>query len=210
MHHIHIISTGTIQALNEIGVPVLTIATKVDKLKPNELTTALSKLRRVFELPDTQPIAFSSTHAIGRRELWRGIRAGIIDDFGGAYDEPEFDDDNEYSSTGSSNSVGDVQVWEDELLEELGEEPAEERVIADADNDSSLKHATVATSTNKRQNSSEVTFAPSSAAAPHTADAINLNTSATTTAPAETFPNTGKSVSSGRFLQALKRKRRAE
>lgn len=51
---------------------VVTVATKVDTLKPAELNDHLLELQQAYGL-STAPIAFSATKGTGRSELWREI-----------------------------------------------------------------------------------------------------------------------------------------
>lgn len=73
--------------LGEEGIPTAVVATKCDKLKPQELVEALERLRKDYRLP-APPVAFSSVTGLGRKEVWRVIRAGIVG-------EDELDDDEE-------------------------------------------------------------------------------------------------------------------
>lgn len=76
-------------------MPVTVIATKVDKLKPNELERSLRDLNSGFDLPDSQPIPFSAETGFGKKEVWRTIKSSILDDLSGE-DESDEDDDEEY------------------------------------------------------------------------------------------------------------------
>ena len=60
-------------------VPVVVVATKVDKLNVNEKERNLNRLREALVLPTDQPIPFSSTSGLGRSELWRYIQRYIED-----------------------------------------------------------------------------------------------------------------------------------
>lgn len=62
-------------ALVETGVPSLVVATKVDKLKRNERSRNLAAIRREFQLPQGQPLPFSSVTKEGRDALWDRIEA---------------------------------------------------------------------------------------------------------------------------------------
>ena len=56
--------------LEECQVKYTVVATKVDKLKANQVEPAMRLLRERLALPDGQPLPFSSTKKIGLRELW--------------------------------------------------------------------------------------------------------------------------------------------
>ena len=56
--------------LEECQVKYTVVATKVDKLKANQVEPAMRLLRERLALPDGQPLPFSSIKKIGLRELW--------------------------------------------------------------------------------------------------------------------------------------------
>jgi len=73
------------------GLPFIVVATKCDKLNGNcggggasfvsggdEASKSLSALREAFDLPSNQPVAFSSITGLGRRDILRAIRSGIV------------------------------------------------------------------------------------------------------------------------------------
>ena len=61
-------SSDSIMAI-EVAV-VDAVATKVDKLKANEVEPTMRRLRESLALPEGQPLQFSATKNIGIRELW--------------------------------------------------------------------------------------------------------------------------------------------
>jgi len=61
--------------LEESDKPLLTVATKSDKLSNNELRTNLEHIARV--LNDDSVMAYSAKSGRGREELWRVIRDAI-------------------------------------------------------------------------------------------------------------------------------------
>lgn len=63
--------------LEEEGIPTAIVATKCDKLKPQETEVALESLKSAYGLEDV-PVAFSSVTGLGRKMLWRLIRDGIL------------------------------------------------------------------------------------------------------------------------------------
>ena len=56
--------------LEECKVKTTVVATKVDKLKANEVEPTMRRLRESLALPEGQPLQFSATKNIGIRELW--------------------------------------------------------------------------------------------------------------------------------------------
>lgn len=52
-------------------VKTTVVATKVDKLKKNDVEPTLKRLRESLALPDDQPLPFSATKKDGVRELWQ-------------------------------------------------------------------------------------------------------------------------------------------
>jgi len=62
-------------ALHEADVPLLVVATKVDKLKRAEKARALAVLRDEFHLEDDEIVPFSSVSREGRDEVWSRIEA---------------------------------------------------------------------------------------------------------------------------------------
>jgi len=68
-----------LSALYDMGVPLLVVATKVDKLSQNELAGALDKIRIGLDLPIGQPFYVSSSTGEGIRELW-SIVMGACED----------------------------------------------------------------------------------------------------------------------------------
>mmetsp|Transcript_7249 Transcript_7249/g.12253 ORF Transcript_7249/g.12253 Transcript_7249/m.12253 type:complete len:238 (-) Transcript_7249:303-1016(-) len=53
------------------GLPAVVVATKVDKLRKNDVEERLRLLQDRLDLPRDQPIALSCTSGLGRRELWQ-------------------------------------------------------------------------------------------------------------------------------------------
>jgi hypothetical protein len=56
-----------------MGVPLIVVATKIDKLKPSEVELAMAEIRDGLGLPDGQPLRISCVTGEGIRELWRII-----------------------------------------------------------------------------------------------------------------------------------------
>jgi GTP-binding protein len=62
-------------ALCDVEIKVLVVATKVDKLSKHERKPQLERLREAFDLPVGQPLGFSSKTGEGRDLVWRKIEA---------------------------------------------------------------------------------------------------------------------------------------
>ncbi len=64
------------------------MATKVDKLKPNEVQNQLHKIQEAYGLPSSLFIPFSSITGEGKGEVWKAIRDSM-EQKGIAYDDME-------------------------------------------------------------------------------------------------------------------------
>ena len=64
---------AVLAALFDMGVPLIVVATKSDKLKINEVETAMATIRDGLGLPDGQPLRVSGVTGEGVRDLWRII-----------------------------------------------------------------------------------------------------------------------------------------
>jgi len=62
-------------ALHEADVPVLVVATKVDKVKRAEKAKAIATLRSEFRLEENEIVAFSSVTRDGKDAVWDHIEA---------------------------------------------------------------------------------------------------------------------------------------
>ena len=60
-------------ALYDMGVPLVVVATKVDKLANSEVDSSLEIIRRGLGLPHGQPLCVSSVTGEGTKELWKII-----------------------------------------------------------------------------------------------------------------------------------------
>lgn len=60
-------------ALFDMGVPIVVVATKSDKLKANEIEPAMKSIRAGLGLPEGQPLRVSGVTGEGVKELWRII-----------------------------------------------------------------------------------------------------------------------------------------
>lgn len=64
---------AVLAALFDMGVPLIVVATKSDKLKSSEVESAMSTIREGLGLPDGQPLRVSGVTGEGVRDLWRII-----------------------------------------------------------------------------------------------------------------------------------------
>ncbi|KAL9185370.1 hypothetical protein ACHAXT_003147 [Thalassiosira profunda] len=64
---------AVLAALFDMGVPLIVVATKSDKLKASELDSAMSTIREGLGLPDGQPLRVSGVTGEGVKDLWRII-----------------------------------------------------------------------------------------------------------------------------------------
>lgn len=62
-------------ALQGANIPILVVATKVDKLKKNERFRKLGAIRKEFGLGKDQPVAFSSVTGEGKQAVWDRLDA---------------------------------------------------------------------------------------------------------------------------------------
>lgn len=61
---------AVLAALYDIGIPLVVVATKIDKLKNSEVEPSLETIRQGLGLPDGQPLCVSSVTGEGTKELW--------------------------------------------------------------------------------------------------------------------------------------------
>ena len=64
---------AVLAALFDLGVPLVVVATKVDKVSKNQLEVCLETVRDGLGLPDGQPLPVSSVTGEGTRDLWKII-----------------------------------------------------------------------------------------------------------------------------------------
>jgi GTP-binding protein len=62
---------AVLAALYDMGVPLIVVATKVDKLQKTEVEPSLEIIRRGLGLPHGQPLCVSSVTGEGTKELWK-------------------------------------------------------------------------------------------------------------------------------------------
>jgi GTP-binding protein len=63
------------------NVPMLVLATKVDKLKLEEIEPNLARLHQYFRLPEGMPVPFSSVTGLNRRAVWGAIRDACVGEY---------------------------------------------------------------------------------------------------------------------------------
>lgn len=63
------------------NVPLLVLATKVDKLKIEEIEGNLGKLHNYFKLPEGMPVPFSSVTGVNKRAVWNAIRDACVGEY---------------------------------------------------------------------------------------------------------------------------------
>ncbi|KAL3806086.1 hypothetical protein ACHAXA_006992 [Cyclostephanos tholiformis] len=61
---------AVLAALYDMGVPLIVVATKCDKLNANEVELAMGTIRDGLGLPDEQPLRISAVTGEGIRDLW--------------------------------------------------------------------------------------------------------------------------------------------
>lgn len=66
------------QYLEETGVTVLVVATKIDKLRPSEVESALDRMQTAYGARGHQVIPFSALTGHGKKDLWRAIRDNLL------------------------------------------------------------------------------------------------------------------------------------
>ncbi len=66
------LDSGMVAYLQELGLPFVVAATKVDKLAKSRKSRSLRAIRE--QLPGSEVIAFSANTGEGRHELWQMIR----------------------------------------------------------------------------------------------------------------------------------------
>lgn len=73
-----------IDGLDQAGIPVVVVATKVDKLKKQQRQRQLAAIRRTFGLRGGQPLPFSAATGEGVDAVWDAIEAACREAAGGA------------------------------------------------------------------------------------------------------------------------------
>jgi GTP-binding protein len=100
---------AVLAALFDMGVPLVVVATKVDKVTGKERETNLKNIQLGLGLPDGQPLCISSVTGENTKQLWSIILDSCerkIDELQGIEEEFEEDDDEIYDD--------DEEVWVDD------------------------------------------------------------------------------------------------
>lgn len=66
------------QYLEETGVTVVVVATKIDKLRPSEVGSAMDRMQTAYGARGHQVIPFSAITGHGKKDLWRAIRDNLL------------------------------------------------------------------------------------------------------------------------------------
>ena len=103
-----------IQVLRSKNLPVVLVATKIDKLKSSaEFANSLNALEDFYEV---EPLFFSSTTRQGRPELWARVNELLFSEDADSYDEVEWVLDEEDEGPLEVASSDPVPLSDDDLL----------------------------------------------------------------------------------------------
>lgn len=106
------------QSLAENGIPFAIVLTKADLVSKAELPQVIENIRKLYALPKDQPVAFSATEGIGRKDVWRLIKNAILDDGSEAEEEAEEEtEDEEEEAVEDNEDVDDIDDIEDDTLQ---------------------------------------------------------------------------------------------
>jgi GTP-binding protein len=87
---------AVLAALYDMGVPIVVVATKMDKIAKTQLDGALETIRDGLGLPEGQPLCVSSATGAGLKDIWRIILEaceGMVDEFGRKLESGGSDED---------------------------------------------------------------------------------------------------------------------
>lgn len=104
-------------ALYDLGIPLVVVATKLDKLKANEREQFLERINVELGLPDNQPLAISSMTGEGVKDLWRIILDACEDkvaELKGELDTNDEDDDEEDEDDWWDDDGNKKEVFQDD------------------------------------------------------------------------------------------------
>eukprot|EP00521_Asterionellopsis_glacialis_P014326 CAMPEP_0195304128 /NCGR_PEP_ID=MMETSP0707-20130614/33911_1 /TAXON_ID=33640 /ORGANISM="Asterionellopsis glacialis, Strain CCMP134" /LENGTH=528 /DNA_ID=CAMNT_0040367847 /DNA_START=52 /DNA_END=1638 /DNA_ORIENTATION=- len=104
---------AVLAALYDMGVPLVVVATKVDKLSNNERDSCLETVRDGLGLPDGQPFCVSSATGEGTKDLWTIILEACetcLEDFKNKLEKAGSDDDDD---DGDLDEDGDDDIQYD-------------------------------------------------------------------------------------------------
>lgn len=106
---------GMIAFLKDEQLPFVIVATKVDKLKRDEVTKSLATIRREFDLGEDFPLVpFSAVTGEGSKGIWRVLRDVLMGDSAVLEDDEEYDGSEEEEDE-EGGGEGDEGQEEDEL-----------------------------------------------------------------------------------------------
>lgn len=77
-HGVQNLDAEMIWGLRQAHIPLLVLATKVDKIKRSKRAAALKEIRKPLGLSTQQIIAFSSLEGLGVEETWRVLNAVAV------------------------------------------------------------------------------------------------------------------------------------
>lgn len=80
--------------LDEEGITYFVVATKCDKLNNQEQLKMLTYLNERYLLPPGQPLPVSSVTGLGKKDLWRVIKSGILGELDSESEEDDEEMDN--------------------------------------------------------------------------------------------------------------------
>ena len=122
---------AVLAALFDMGVPLIVVATKSDKLKPSEVETAMATIRDGLGLPDGQPLRVSGVTGEGVRDLWRIILDACetrVNELKVAIEEGRDDG-------GSMRIIVDEEGDSDDFYDDFSEDDEEEEAYFEDDDD---------------------------------------------------------------------------
>jgi len=127
---------AVLAALYDKGVPILVVATKIDKVSSTQLEGALTEIRNGLGLPEGQPFSVSCVTGVGVKELWRIILEACEQHVGELNQKMEsgegmetirlFDNNDEMAYDQGYDWIQDRVMYEDEIDDWVEEEEEEE------------------------------------------------------------------------------------
>mmetsp|Transcript_11698 Transcript_11698/g.16399 ORF Transcript_11698/g.16399 Transcript_11698/m.16399 type:complete len:533 (-) Transcript_11698:664-2262(-) len=107
---------AVLAALYDMGVPLVVVATKVDKLSNKERDSCLETVRDGLGLPDGQPFCVSSATGEGTKDLWTIILEACetcLEDFKNKLEKAGSDDDDDDDDDGDLDEESDDDIQYD-------------------------------------------------------------------------------------------------
>ncbi|CAB9522684.1 GTP-binding protein EngB [Seminavis robusta] len=102
-------------ALYDMGVPIVVVATKVDKISSNSLERQLLDIRNGLGLPEGQPLCVSSVTGEGTKQLWNVIMEGAeigVEEYRNKFHRGEAEDDQQLDATFNDDESDEVEEEE--------------------------------------------------------------------------------------------------